>query len=308
MGNVTGGGREDLSLAAGDILAVASVGHGVGYVSRFGDRPGDAGRGVTTIGDGESVTFGPFTTPARFSVTCTSGALSFSSTPVDPTAEDQVGGSVILSKVYGDADSYQPVAVDLELEAGAGTSDAGDTAFIAPIMGNALGADLTKTHNYIGGVIGADSITGAKAGELQKGAVIGIAMDGVTDADAPVVSVIDGSDPSAVTRTRAMFAARMNNNNAGSGADFGLDLYDAGRSPAILSGGGEPLAYAKAAVRLNAEVCIFAGSGAPVDGISGTGAGFAGPGSLYVRTTSVKLYLNTGSRDSPTWVVAGSQS
>lgn len=308
MSNVTGGGREDLSLATGDILTVASVGHGVGYVSRYGDRPGDAGHGVTAVGDGESVTFGPFTAPARFEVTCTSGVLSFSAAPADSTAEDQIGGSVILSKVYGGADSYQPVAVDLDLEVGVGTSDAGDTSFLAPIMGNALGADLAETHNYLGGVIGADSITGAKAGELQKGAVIGIAMDGVTDADAPVVSVIDGDDPSSVTRTHAMFAARMNNNNAGSGADFGLDLYDVGRSSEILSGGGVALAYAKADLRLSSEVCAIVGAGIPVDGVSGTGAGIAGPGSLYIRTATVKLYINTGTKASPVWSVVGAQS
>lgn len=300
MPNVTGGGREDLSLAAGDILTVASVGHGVGYVSRFGDRPGDAGYGVTTVGDGESVTFGPFTAPARFEVTCTSGALGYSSAPADPTAEDQVGGSVVLSKSYEDADSYQPVAIDLELGAEAGTSEAGDTSFLAPAMFNVLGADLTKTHNYIAGSIAADSVTGAKAGELQKGAHIAIAMDGVTAADGIYNAVIDGDDPSSETRVGAMFKAHINNNNPGSGADYGLDLLDAGRSADLYSGGGAALAFSKAAVRLNGDVCLIVGAAAPTDGAGGTGAGFAGPGSLYIRTTGIIL-VNTNTKASPAW-------
>lgn len=152
---------------------------------------------------------------------------------------------------YIAADSFQPVAVDLNLGAAAGTSDAGDSAFLAPIMGNNLGASLTKTHNYLAGVIGADSVTGTKASLLQKGAVMGVIMDGVTEADAAVVAVIDGSDPSSVTRANAAFAARMNNNNAGSGVDYGLDLYDAGRDNTLYTGGGLALPIAKGQIRFS---------------------------------------------------------
>ena len=61
---------------------------------------------------------------------------------------------------------------------------------------------------------------------------------------------------------------------------------------------------------LNNQVVVFQGSGAPVNGGAGTGAGFAGPGSLYIdrTTTTGKVYINTNTVASPTWVSVGSQT
>jgi hypothetical protein len=128
---------------------------------------------------------------------------------------------------------------------------------------------------------------------------MGIVMDGVTEADGAVVAVIDGSDPSSITRANAAFAARMNNNNAGSGVDFGLDLYDPGRDSTILTGGGEPLAIAKAILRTPSQVCILEGAGVPVDGT--TGDNFAATGSIYIDMTNGEAYINTGAIDAPVW-------
>src|SRR5688572_9262544 len=110
--------------------------------------------------------------------------------------------------------SYQVMAADLELDAGAGTSDAGDTDFLAGMMGHVMGGTLTKTHNYLAGVIGATSISGNNATVLPNAALLGIAMDGVTDLDGVVVAHIDGDDPSSETHVGAMFKARMVNNHA----------------------------------------------------------------------------------------------
>lgn len=52
-------------------------------------------------------------------------------------------------------------------------------------------------------------------------------------------------------------------------------------------------------------VMVFSGSGAPTDGTSGTGAGKAGPGSLYVRTADGAVYANTNTKASPTWSQLG---
>lgn len=67
---------------------------------------------------------------------------------------------------------------------------------------------------------------------------------------------------------------------------------------------------ARAGVHIGAGVWIFQGTAAPTDGASGTGAGFAGPGSLYVRTSgsNSKLFINTGTKAAPTWTVVGTQS
>lgn len=43
------------------------------------------------------------------------------------------------------------------------------------------------------------------------------------------------------------------------------------------------------------------GSGAPVNGTSGTGAGSAGPGSLYIDYVTGTWYNNTNTKASPTW-------
>lgn len=53
---------------------------------------------------------------------------------------------------------------------------------------------------------------------------------------------------------------------------------------------------------------ILAAEAAPTNGTSGDGAGFAGPGSLYIDATNAKLYINTNTKASPTWTVVGSQS
>lgn len=50
---------------------------------------------------------------------------------------------------------------------------------------------------------------------------------------------------------------------------------------------------------IGGKVLVFTGAGAPVDGT--TGAGKAGPGSIYVDHTPGALYINTGTKASPVW-------
>jgi len=45
----------------------------------------------------------------------------------------------------------------------------------------------------------------------------------------------------------------------------------------------------------------LAGTGTPTNGTSGTGAGFAGPGSFYFDYTNGIAYVNRGTKLSPTW-------
>lgn len=63
-------------------------------------------------------------------------------------------------------------------------------------------------------------------------------------------------------------------------------------------------------VFFGAGVLLFSGAGAPTNGTTGTGAGFAAPGSIYVRasTTNSKAYINTNTKASPTWTVVGAQT
>jgi len=52
----------------------------------------------------------------------------------------------------------------------------------------------------------------------------------------------------------------------------------------------------------NDVICIV-GSGAPVDGVvgTGTGAGLCGPGSQYTDIAVGQLYINAGTKASPAW-------
>ncbi len=49
------------------------------------------------------------------------------------------------------------------------------------------------------------------------------------------------------------------------------------------------------------DVAELEGAGAPTNGSSGTGNGTAGKGSRYTDFTNGILYLNTGTKASPTW-------
>jgi hypothetical protein len=53
---------------------------------------------------------------------------------------------------------------------------------------------------------------------------------------------------------------------------------------------------------------LLTNEGVPSNGTNGTGAGSAGKGSLISDVTNGKLYINTGTKASPTWTVVGTQS
>jgi len=200
-------------------------------------------------------------------------------------------GELRIEKEYGDENSFQPTASDLALKAGAGTSAAGDSSFLAAVMGNVLGDLLTKTKNYVAGVIGHFSVTGSKSTTYPAGGVLAGIGDGVTEADGAVVAYVDGD--SALTKANAAFKAMSNNSTPGSGFDFGVDLHGAAHD------GYNDLAILKADVRMSHEVCILNGSGVPVDGT--TGATFAEIGSMYIDRDAGNAYINAGTKASPVW-------
>lgn len=59
-------------------------------------------------------------------------------------------------------------------------------------------------------------------------------------------------------------------------------------------------------VSIATDVVELTGDGAPTD--TETGADVAGPGSRYTDITNGVLYINTGTKASPTWVTVGSQT
>ena len=189
--------------------------------------------------------------------------------------------------------SYQVVPADLNLGVNAGTSEAGDSDFLAAVMGNVLGDALLKTKNYLAGVIGHFSVTGTKATTYPAGGVLAGVGDGVTECDGAVVAYIDGD--SAVTKATAAFKAMSNNSTPGSGFDYGVDLHGPAHD------GFSVLSILKADIRMANEVVILTIAGVPVDGVAGTGAGFAGVGSQAIDRTNGNIYINANTKASPTW-------
>lgn len=53
------------------------------------------------------------------------------------------------------------------------------------------------------------------------------------------------------------------------------------------------------------DLVYFSGATTPVNGGSGTGVGIAGKGSMYTARDTGVLYLNTGTKSSPTWSSSG---
>jgi hypothetical protein len=216
----------------------------------------------------------------------------------------EVGAHDIEFADTDDSDSsHQTVAADLELDATAGTSDAGDTAFKAAGMFNILGDALTKVNTYVAGVIGALSVTGARATKLPQAAVMGVLMDGAVNGDSIVHAHIDGGDPSTQTNARAAFGVSQFNNHASSGVEYGVDLKytPSAEVDALLGDSAEPFKVTKGLTRSPNDVVWLEGDGAPTSGASGTGDNFAGKGSMYTDYTNANLYIQIGAITSPDW-------
>lgn len=166
-------------------------------------------------------------TPAAFSLTADEcQQLGYSAGDLgeagDPPDSDGLVLSQLSTIVYEDTDyeaanSFQPVGIDLNLAAGAGSS--ADPKYIAPIMGNVIGDTLTKTKSYIGALIGKLSVIGAKLSTYPWAAVVAEVGDGVTAADGSAVVAVVGGD-SAQTGTDAAFSVDYQNSTAGSGFDY----------------------------------------------------------------------------------------
>lgn len=58
-------------------------------------------------------------------------------------------------------------------------------------------------------------------------------------------------------------------------------------------------------IRVAADVRFLVGNGVPADGTSGTGAGVSGPCSFYMDIANHIVYVNVGTKVSPSWDVFG---
>lgn len=212
-------------------------------------------------------------------------------------------GDIELSETYSALGSHQTMAADLTLGAAAGSNDGANPKFLGAIMGNVLGSNLTKSANYLGGLIGHYNLAGSLSSSYPAGAVLAGIGDGVTDCPGAMVAYIDGD--ASQTNCGAMFKVMSNNSTPLSGPDFGVDLQDAAHDGYLAV---DSAFYKKSEMRLTEDVLIRVMAGAPVDGVAGTLAGDAGPGSLLIDVTNKFLYINTNTKASPTWTKVGVQA
>lgn len=207
------------ALEPGHILTVSADDVSSGLVVRLGDAVGSAGQGTTAVDAGETQKFGPFGTASRFQVVPTTGSLSASTAPLNPKELEIDRGEIeITTDDYAGSSSFQPIWADLNLAAGAGTSEEGDSSYLAAMMGNVFGSALTKVHNMIGAVIGKLSVGGDRATTYPLAAVIGEIGEDSEHADAAVMAVI-GGDGGAVNADAA-FAIDHLNSNSGAGFNW----------------------------------------------------------------------------------------
>ena len=185
--------------------------------------------------------------------------------------------------------------------AGFGSNTATAPSSAQGMAGQVFGsANLASTATYYIGVMGRYLLTGTNASTFAKAGVMGVVGDQTTTADAAVMAWMDGDG--GTTTARAGFGIGMTQSTAASGFDYGMDL----KLQDAVGGGGSIQPYKKAELRMSNDVVIMTGSAAPVNGT--TGDNFAGPGSLYIATSTGVLYIQTGAISSPTWVVVGTQT
>ena len=158
-------------------------------------------------------------------------------------------------------------------------------------------ATLPSTNfNYMAGVAGEFAVIGSYANNALMAGVLGIINTNTLSGDAAVMAFMDGD--AGVTTCRTAFGVAMAQTTGGSGFEYGLDLK---MQDPIADGGGPSgvIPYTKANIRMENDVVVMTGAGAPSNGT--TGDNFAGPGSMYVDITGANLYIQTGLITSPVW-------
>ena len=211
------------------------------------------------------------------------------------------------------ANAIQCLAGDLTFAAGYGSSTSTAPVYGAAIMGNVLGsAALTGTANIIAAVIGKYSHTGTSSSTYMSAAVQADIGAAVTAPRAAFMAVMSGESATGVASVvPAAYGVDWQTSTVATRFTYGLDLegpasHDGYTTPRYNSGfirmGGRVRDAVGALVTIN-DLVILGGTAATTNGTSGTGAGYAGPGSLYIRQdgSSSTLLINTNTTASPTW-------
>jgi hypothetical protein len=154
----------------------------------------------------------------------------------------------------------------------------------------------TTTFNHMAGTVGEFAVIGTYNNFGLMAGVMGTINTNTLSGDAAVMAFMDGD--SGVTTARCAYGVAMAQTTAGSGFEYGIDLKM--QDPVLDAGGPSSVKpYTKANIRMENDVVVMTGAGAPVDGT--TGDNFAGPGSLFVDITGANLYIQTSLITTPVW-------
>lgn len=235
---------------------------------------------------------------------------------MEPSQNGDIGFGVNVVEWNGTR-SFQAIWADFQPTAAFGSSTNATPAYGAAIMGNIVGsAAITGTDNILAGVIGKWDLTGTISATYAGAAVRGEIGNNSTSARAAILAAMGGDT---LTSTAvAAFGVDWNTSTGASAFDYGLDLeglaaHDSYTIPRYDDGfirmGGRVLNAGGSLVTVS-NIVILAGVAAPTDGTSGTGLNNAGAGSVYIRQSGAdsRLFINTNTAASPTWVQVGGQT
>lgn len=195
-----------------------------------------------------------------------------------------------------DSDPYDVVGNDtvgivddrtMSLDPLAGSSSSTHPGVLAASRDRVIGDTLTATYNLVAAHIASLGVLGLNVDNLPVAAQVAEIENGVTTGDAAFLAYFGAG--ATATLVNALFGCASVNTGVNTGANFGIDLTAAN------------LKIIKAAARLDNDVCIMTGAGAPTDGT--TGDNYAGPGSLYIDITNKKAYIQSSLITTPVWKI-----
>lgn len=205
----------------------------------------------------------------------------------------EFGGIEIVGTIAGDV-GKQLIAADATMAAAYGGATFDVPTYGGPIMGNIFGTDLTGSWAILGGLIGKYNVKGTKTTKYPAGAVLGCIGEEVTTAaqvDGAFVAVL-GGDKQAV-KAGAAFKVKSYNSHAGSGFDYGLDLYD---DPTAINAGYVAHAYNAADIRLASQGLIVSFTTAITANTTATTLAAGTLGKTTNATGRASLFVSDGSK------------
>jgi hypothetical protein len=169
-----------LYLAAGDILTVASAGGSTGSAVRLSNIPGSNSLGSTAIGAGESWTFGPFGTTTRWQIDSDRGELVTSQAPDEDSATvGAKAGATVTARESGDDLIRRTILTladtPISFQDDAGVGQFGSVTLYDMPAGNIV---------FLGAVVDVDLALTAAAWTDTAAGDVGLGTTAVTDGDA----------------------------------------------------------------------------------------------------------------------------